>query len=147
MDRQISLYRTGNLWGIETKGWPRQKRPDNNNGWRCANFHCSVPGVLSPLGARCFSIRVRGVHFANCFCLLIPRHLASAYYRPKLCTACEWVQKTQLCIQQLKSGLHYNSYVAELRPSCLGGANFSGCPRPWPEVEHFPGILYFQIWS
>jgi len=29
------------------------------------------------------------------------------YYKPKaVSTACNWVQKTQLCIQQLKSGLH-----------------------------------------
>jgi len=50
-----------------------------------------------------------------------------------VCTACVWVQKTQLCIQQLKSGLHckysvvthmWRSYVRRIG----GGANFNGCP-------------------
>jgi len=141
---------------IETKKLTSPKRPDNNNGWRCANFHCSVPGVLSPLGAHCFSIRVSGVHSANCFCLLAPRHLASVYYKPKLCVG----TKTQLCMQQLKSGLHCTVNIlcklirggATCRVwggliSMVGGPGPSSlpCPRPWPEVEHFPSILYFQI--
>ena len=41
-----------------------------------------------------------------------------------VCTACVWVQKAQLCIQQLKSGLHCKysvvTHAAKLRPSCLG---------------------------
>ena len=46
-----------------------------------------------------------------------------------VCTACVWAQKTQLCIQQLKSGLHCKysvvTHAAKLRPSCLGGGLIS----------------------
>ena len=78
-----------------------------------------------------------------------------------LCTACVCMgTKTQLCIQQLKSGLHCKYSVVTHRPMWrsyvrrVWGANFNGwglappnptCPRPWLEVEHFPGILYLQI--
>jgi len=74
----------------------------------CANFHCSVPGVLSPLIRRALFF-YSGQRGALCQ-LLLPADTkisSSVYYKQKLCAMRAYgYKKTQLCIQQLKSGLH-----------------------------------------